>query len=80
MRFEARSSLLSSISVVFDAAVVGLDLGFEQKEPALNSEVTLAVQRPRVAGARRGHALLPPEEASSVTLFFVVRSLLLRRI
>ena len=68
MRFEARSSFLSSISVVFDAAVVGLDLGFEQKT-GLNSEVTLAVQRPRVAGARRGHALLPPEEASSVPLF-----------
>jgi hypothetical protein len=45
-------------------------LGFEQKT-GLNSEVTLAVQRPRVAGARRGHALLPPEEASSVPLFLL---------
>jgi hypothetical protein len=45
-------------------------LGFEQKT-GLNSEVTLAVQRPRVAGAGRGHALLPAEEASSVPLFLL---------
>jgi hypothetical protein len=44
----------ASISVVFDAPVVGLDLGFEQK-PGLNSEVTLAVQRQRVA--RRAAAM-----------------------